>query len=147
MASRVDPLPRVRAGTDSEAGLPWILGHRGAPREAPENTLASLGRALDLGLDGVEYDLQRCASAEAVLMHDETLDRTTDLHGPVEDATLPEISGADAGSWFHRDFAGEPVPLLQEALALAGPETRFGSRAKSRTFSSNSSAGTTSTRP
>jgi glycerophosphoryl diester phosphodiesterase len=103
-------------------GPPWILGHRGAPREAPENTLASLRRALELGLDGVEYDLHACRSGEPVLLHDETLERTTNLSGPVAALSLPELVQADAGSWFARRFAGEPLPLLEEALDLDGGE-------------------------
>jgi glycerophosphoryl diester phosphodiesterase len=97
---------------------PLILGHRGAPRLAPENTLASLARALELGLDGVEYDLQASASGEPVLLHDDTLDRTTDGHGPAEAASLAELSSLDAGAWFSKAFAGEPLPMLEEALAL-----------------------------
>ncbi len=99
-------------------GPPWILGHRGTPREAPENTLVSLRRALDLGLDGVEYDLHGCASGEPVVIHDETLERTTDGHGAVALLTLPELAGIDAGGWFSKRFAGEPLPLLEEALEL-----------------------------
>ncbi len=101
-------------------GPPWILGHRGSPREAPENTLVSLRRAIDLGLDGVEYDVHACSSGEPVLIHDETLERTTDAHGPVSLLTLPELAGVDAGGWFHKRFAGEPLPLLEEALDLPG---------------------------
>jgi glycerophosphoryl diester phosphodiesterase len=101
-------------------GPPWILGHRGAPREAPENTLSGLRLALDLGLDGVEYDVHACATGEPLLIHDETLERTTDGHGPVSELTLPELSGLDAGGWFHREFRGEPLPLLEEALVLPG---------------------------
>ena len=103
-------------------GPPWILGHRGSPREAPENTLVSLRRAIDLGLDGVEYDLHGCASGEPVLIHDETLDRTTDADGAVALLTLPELTSVDAGGWFNKRFAGEPLPLLQEALELPGNE-------------------------
>jgi glycerophosphoryl diester phosphodiesterase len=99
-------------------GPPWILGHRGAPREAPENTLSSLRRALELGLDGVEYDVHACRSGEPVLIHDETLERTTDLSGRVADLSLPELVQADAGGWFARRFVGEPLPLLEEALEL-----------------------------
>jgi len=102
------------------SGPPWILGHRGSPIEAPENTLVSLRRAIDLGLDGVEYDLHACASGEPVLIHDETLDRTTDASGRVADLTLPELAGIDAGGWFQKRFAGEPLPLLEEALELPG---------------------------
>lgn len=103
-------------------GPPWILGHRGTPREAPENTLVSLRRAIELGLDGVEYDVRACATGEAVLIHDETLDRTTDARGPVYELTLPELAAVDAGGWFHKRFAGEPLPLLEEALDLGGEE-------------------------
>ena len=109
-------------------GPPWILGHRGSPREAPENTLASLRRVLDLGLDGVEYDLHACASGEPVLIHDDTLDRTTDHTGPVSELSLPELAAVDAGGWFHKRFAGEPLPLLEEALELTG--TRSGEPAR-----------------
>jgi len=101
-------------------GPPWILGHRGAPREAPENTLASLRRALELGLDGVEYDVHASQGGEPVLIHDETLERTTNLRGRVADSSLSELVHADAGSWFAKRFAGEPVPLLEEALELDG---------------------------
>jgi len=99
-------------------GPPWILGHRGSPREAPENTLASLRRALEWGLDGFEYDLHACATGEPVLLHDATLERTTDGAGPVAERTLPELFGVDAGGWFDARFTGEPLPVLEEALAL-----------------------------
>lgn len=102
------------------AGPPWILGHRGVPRDAPENTLVSLRRAMELGLDGFEYDLQACATGEGVLLHDETLDRTTDHVGAIAELTLPELTGVDAGGWFHKRFRGEPLALLGEALELEG---------------------------
>jgi len=103
---------------ENVAGPPWILGHRGAPREAPENTLVALRRALELGLDGVEYDVHACRGGEPVLIHDETLERTTNLTGRVADVALTELVHADAGGWFAKRFAGEPVPLLEEALEL-----------------------------
>jgi glycerophosphoryl diester phosphodiesterase len=99
-------------------GPPWILGHRGSPREAPENTLASLRAALAHGLDGVEYDVHASLEGEPVLIHDETVTRTTDSVGPVADKALSELLQLDAGGWFHKRFAGEPLPLLEEALAL-----------------------------
>jgi len=103
-------------------GPPLVLGHRGAPREAPENTLSSLRRALELGLDGVEYDLHAVASGEPVLLHDETLERTTDKSGPVSALSQAELVHVDAGGWFAKRFAGEPLPLFEEALELDGGE-------------------------
>ena len=103
-------------------GPPWILGHRGAPRIAPENTLVSLVHAIEFGLDGVEYDLQRCMTGEAVLLHDETLERTTNSNGRIALRTLPELFGIDAGGWFHSRFEGEPLPLFEEVLDLPGNE-------------------------
>lgn len=107
--------------SSSSEAAPRILGHRGAPLIAPENTLASLRAALAEGLDGFEYDLQPCASGEAVLLHDDTLERTTDGHGPIAARTLPELSALDAGAWFHKSFAGERLPLFEEALELRAP--------------------------
>ena len=101
-------------------GPPRILGRRGAAREAPENTLASLRRAVELGLDGFSYDLRACASGELVLLHDPNLERTTDARGPLAARTLPELSGVDAGGWFEQRFAGEPLALFEEALEVEG---------------------------
>ncbi|MEO6709048.1 MAG: glycerophosphodiester phosphodiesterase family protein, partial [Planctomycetota bacterium] len=106
---------------ESVPGPPWILGRRGVPAVAPENTMASLNGAMEIGLDGVSYELRACASGELVLLADPTLDRTSDAHGLVATRTLPELAGVDAGSWFHRRFASEPLALLEEALALDGP--------------------------
>lgn len=105
-------------------GPPWILGHRGTPKEAPENTLAGLRRALDLGLDGVEYDLRACASGEPVVFHDATVERTTDGVGLLREQSVPQLFSLDAGAWFARRFTGEPVPLFEEALEIAADPDR-----------------------
>lgn len=97
-----------------------IIGHRGAPREAPENTLSALRRALELELDGIEYDLQPTHDGDAVLLHDETLERTTDGKGRVDERRLSELFGLDAGSWFGVRFLGEPIPTFEEAWNLEG---------------------------
>jgi len=115
--------PQLDAGPPS-TGPPWILGQRGAPLEAPENTLAGLRRALDLGLDGVQYDLRACAGGELVLMADETLERTTDGRGRVGERTLPELFHLDAGGGFDKRFVGEPIPLFDEALELSADPGR-----------------------
>ena len=102
----------------------WIqIAHRGASRSAPENTLAAFKKALEIGVDAIELDLHGTADGEIVVIHDATLDRTTDLHGDINETTLETIQSADAGRWFAAEFAGEPVPTLTEALACIGKET------------------------
>ena len=109
----------ARYGADVP-GPPWILGHRGTPLEAPENTLSSLQRAVALGLDGFEYDVRACATGELCLLHDAMLERTSNAHGRIGLRTLPELFGVDCGSWFGARFAGEPLALLGEALDIPG---------------------------
>ena len=89
-----------------------IIGHRGAPAEEPENTLRSFRRALDLGVAAVELDVQLTRDGRLAVIHDETLDRTTNGHGRVRDFTLADLKKLDAGR-------GEPIPALEEVLELA----------------------------
>ena len=100
-----------------------IIAHRGYSARAPENTLAALTLAARRGADGVEFDLHTAKDGEPVLIHDATLDRTTDGTGPVESLTSRELAGLDAGTWFADAYSGEPVPTLAEALA--GPAARL----------------------
>jgi glycerophosphoryl diester phosphodiesterase len=96
------------------------IGHRGAAAVAPENTLASFRRAVELGADAVEFDLHRTRDGRFVVIHDDTLDRTTDGRGWVADHTWADIGRLDAGAWFDRgQFAGERVPRLAEVLDWA----------------------------
>ncbi len=92
------------------------IAHRGASGSAPENTLAAFKKAIEIGVDAVEFDLHGTADGEIVVIHDPSLDRTTDMHGPIKQTTLETIKQADAGAWFDEQFAGEPVPTLAEAL-------------------------------
>ncbi len=92
-------------------GRPLIGGHRGNPAEAPENTLTSFRSALDLGVDMIECDVHPSSDGELVVIHDHTLDRTTNGSGLVVQHTLAELRQLDAGS-------GERVPLLRELLDL-----------------------------
>lgn len=114
------PDPILGAGGAHVPGPPWILGARGAPRLAPENTWSSLSAALELGLDGVAYDVRACASGELVLLADERLDRTSDSEGRLATRNLVELADVDAGGWFDARFEGERLALLEEALALEG---------------------------
>ena len=90
---------------------PLVIAHRATAGEAPENTLRGLQVALDQSCDGVEIDVQLCADAVPVLLHDSHLERTTNVTGPVAAATLSELAQVDAGQ-------GEPVPTLRQALDL-----------------------------
>jgi glycerophosphoryl diester phosphodiesterase len=102
--------------------LPAIQAHRGASGAAPENTLAAFRAAIRLGADGMEMDLQLTRDGAVVVIHDDTLDRTTDRRGRVTDLTLAEIKAADAGVKFGARFRGERVPTLDEVIALVGAE-------------------------
>ena len=100
---------------------PVRIAHRGASGEglAPENTLAALEQAIQIGVDALEIDVRGTRDGHVVAIHDAMLDRTTNLKGPVVDHTLEQIRQADAGSWFAPAFNGECVPLLGEVLDLA----------------------------
>lgn len=112
--------PRLGRGGAHVSGPPWILGARGAPRLAPENTWSALCAAVEQGLDGVAYEVRACASGELVLCADARLERTTDVADLLAARTLPELAEVDAGGWFDARFAGERLALLEEALALQG---------------------------
>jgi glycerophosphoryl diester phosphodiesterase len=99
-------------------GLDPVIGHRGAAAHAPENTLASIRKARELGCRWVEVDAKLTGDGVPILMHDERLERTTSGRGAVRTMPLAEIRRLDAGGWKGREFAGEPVPTLAEALAL-----------------------------
>lgn len=92
------------------------IAHRGASAYAPENTFAAFDRALALGASHVEFDLHFSSDGHVVIIHDETLDRTTNGTGAVAETTLAELQSLDAGSWFSPEFAGERVPAFGAML-------------------------------
>lgn len=96
--------------------LPKVIGHRGAKAYAPENTLASIHAAADLGIEWVELDVKLTRDHEAIIFHDEELARCTGASGLIKDLTLAELRELDAGSWFADSFVGEKIPTLEEAL-------------------------------
>jgi glycerophosphoryl diester phosphodiesterase len=96
---------------------PLIVAHRGLLRHSPENTLANFRACLELRL-GFEFDVSRTKDGHLVCIHDNTVDRTTNGTGQVEDLTLVGIRKLDAGSWFDANFAGEKVPTIDEVLSL-----------------------------
>ncbi len=95
-----------------------MIGHRGSPRTAPENTLASFRQAARDGATWVEFDVSLTSDGRAVIFHDDDLDRTSDGAGPLAATPFDALRNLDAGSWFSPAFAGEPVPTLEEALEL-----------------------------
>lgn len=102
-----------------------IWAHRGYSAVAPENTLAAFRAAETAGADGIELDIQLSRDGIPVVLHDETVDRTTDGRGTASDFTLPELRELDAGFWFDPAFAGEPLPSLEEVLAWAEGRLRL----------------------
>lgn len=100
---------------------PQIIAHRGASREAPENTAAAFRRALAIGVDGVELDVHLSSDGEPVVIHDSSLGRTAGASGLVKDLTVAELRRLDAGRWFGETFAGERIPTLAEALEILRP--------------------------
>jgi len=100
---------------------PLRIAHRGASGSglAPENTLAACERALREGVDAIEIDVHATLDGHVVVLHDSTLDRTTDRSGEVARMTFAQVREADAGAWFGAELAGERVPSLAEVLELA----------------------------
>jgi glycerophosphoryl diester phosphodiesterase len=96
------------------------IAHRGASAAAPANTLAAFQKAAELGADGVEFDVQLSADGVPVVIHDFTVDATTDGSGRVIDLTLAQLKQLDAGATFDPSFAGERIPTLEEVLEALG---------------------------
>jgi glycerophosphoryl diester phosphodiesterase len=100
---------------------PDVVAHRGYAAIAPENTLPALASAVLAGADWIEFDVRTTADGVPVVIHDRTVDRTTDGTGQVAELTFDEVDHFDAGSWFSPAFAGVRVPRLSEVLDLLTP--------------------------
>lgn len=100
------------------ASVPAVVAHRGYSSVAPENTLAAVESALRSGADYVEVDVASSADGVPVILHDNTLDRTTDGTGALPLVTSEYVATLDAGMWFSPAFAGQPVPLLADILPM-----------------------------
>ncbi|MEK5235184.1 glycerophosphodiester phosphodiesterase [Paenibacillus sp. FSL L8-0470] len=94
------------------------FAHRGASAVCPENTMSAFRKGLTLGATGIETDVQMTKDGALILIHDETLGRTTNGSGNVKDHTLKELLALDAGSWFGEEFKGELLPTLEDLLDL-----------------------------
>lgn len=109
----------------------FIWAHRGASAEAPENTLAAFGLALQRRVDGIELDVHLSRDGVPMVIHDETLERTSNGRGRVSARTAAELQRLDAGSWFAPGFSGEVVPTLEQVLQLVGAQARINIELKS----------------
>ena len=101
---------------------PILLAHRGDLANAPENTLPSFSQAIQKGADGVELDAKLTVDGHVIVIHDPTVERTTDGEGKVASFTLESIRKLDAGTWFDPKFAGTQVPLLEEVFETVGKD-------------------------
>lgn len=102
----------------SEFVLPGVIGHRGAAAHAPENTLESIRKAAELGAGWVEFDAKLTGDGVVILMHDDTLERTTNGGGEVAKTVYADIDRLDAGNWFGPEWRHVRVPRLADALDL-----------------------------
>lgn len=109
--SEFAPLPRLHHPIA-------VIGHRGGRALAPENTLAAIRNAIKLGADYVELDIRATRDGQLVIMHDRSVDRTTNGTGDVKELDFATIRALDAGSKFSAQYAGEKVPTFDECLAL-----------------------------
>lgn len=100
---------------------PMVVAHRGASGEAPENTLASFSLALDQGADAVEFDIHQTSDGKLIVMHDESLERTTNGSGMILQKTFSELKELDAGLWYSQKYKGERIPSLEDAIGFIAP--------------------------
>jgi glycerophosphoryl diester phosphodiesterase len=101
---------------------PLVFAHRGARADAPMNTLPAFELAVKQHADGIELDVQRSKDGHAVIMHDYTVDSTTDGSGRVSEMTLAELKALDAGSWYGEQFRGVRIPTLDEVFETVGQQ-------------------------
>ena len=109
-------LALILASCSTNKGKLEIVVHRGANKLAPENTMASTQKCIDLGVEYVEIDVRESKDGVLYILHDKTLDRTTNGSGPISEMHSTQIDRLDAGSWFSENFEGERVPRLETYL-------------------------------
>lgn len=108
-----------------------IFAHRGARRQAPENTLPAFARAIELGADGIELDVHASKDGQLVVIHNFSVDKTTDRRGRVERFTAAQLSQMDAGSRFAPEFAGTGIPSLEQVFDLVAGRCQINVEIKS----------------
>lgn len=113
---------------------PWSIAHRGYPYKYPENTLVAFQAAVTAGVAMIELDVMFSRDRKLVVIHDDTLERTTNGQGAVNDFTLEELKQLDAGSWFDVKFADQRLPELAEVLDLVDGRTRVNIEIKAHAY-------------
>jgi glycerophosphoryl diester phosphodiesterase len=117
-------MPKIKNSFDFvDPKRPTIFAHRGSSAYAPENTLAAFKLAIDQYADGIELDVKLSADGYVMVMHDDTVDRTTNGTGVVKSLTLPELKKLEAGSKFSPLFKSEKIPTLAEVFETVGQKT------------------------
>lgn len=111
---------------------PLIFAHRGAREAAPENTLPAFAKALEMGADGVELDVQCSRDGKLAVIHDFDVDKTTSGSGPVASFSMDELAALDAGSHFSPEFGGVGVPTLEQVFDLLQGKCQINVEIKSR---------------
>jgi glycerophosphoryl diester phosphodiesterase len=120
---------------------PLIMGHRGYQAQYPENTMVSFLAAVEAGVQFVELDVTLTRDQKVVVMHDDTIDRTTNGSGRVSDHDLDALQRLDAGNWFDPRFAGERIPSLKEVLEKVAPKAHINIEIKAHQSTDSESIG------
>ena len=116
----IDRTPSLGVTRPPGPRRPRIIAHRGASGHAPENTLSAFLLAAEMGADGIELDVHLTVDGEVVVLHNDTVDATTDGRGRVSEMTLHELKALDAGGWYDARYAGERIPTLAEVFGAIG---------------------------
>jgi len=114
-----------------------VFGHRGASAYAPMNTIPAFELAKKQGADGIELDVHRTKDGHVIILHDFSVDSTTDGTGDINDMTLAQLKQLDAGSWFHPSFANTRIPTLEEVFLAVGRHLFINIEIKSRQVESD----------
>ncbi len=119
---------------------PLLIAHRGYKTCYPENTLSAFDAALGIGAEMIELDVALTKDRHLVVIHDDSVDRTTNGKGKVDSLTLQELKQLDAGSWFRSEFAGESIPTLEEVLDLVADRALVNIEIKASSYEDHSPA-------
>ncbi len=125
---------RLKNFVELDYSRPLVIAHRGDRINAPENTLPAFEKAVELGCPMLELDLALSKDRQVVVLHDETIERTTNGAGRVKDLTLEELRSLDAGFWFSDEYRGTFLPTLDEVLQSCGHRILFNLEIKPEAF-------------